>query len=268
MTETPDAGMTDVEIVKALRELLGARLTALVAGVGETRTIRVWADGAEAPPTEVMARLRLAYRVAGELAREESPEVAQAWFMGRNPNLSDRSPAQLLRDGDPEAGDEVIGAARQFLGESGASEVAQQEDTDGGSERVRKGGWQSAEEASAYYASIGPWVTAAAVIKYCDISEQTLESWRESRLVLGVEFADGQFYYQQQQFVDEQPLPGLDRVLDVLAPAFRSPGSQAGWFAAKAYYGDSTTRWDVLRAGEVQLLVGWGEEDAGRVLGP
>ena len=42
--------------------------------------------------------------------------MTQAWFQGLNPQLEDRSPARLLREGDLDAvGPEVIGAARAFL---------------------------------------------------------------------------------------------------------------------------------------------------------
>jgi hypothetical protein len=42
--------------------------------------------------------------------------VARAWFQGLNPQLGDRSPARLLREGDlDEVGPEVIGAERAFL---------------------------------------------------------------------------------------------------------------------------------------------------------
>jgi hypothetical protein len=46
----------------------------------------------------------------------ESPRIAQAWMQGLNPQLDDRSPARLLREGDvDEVGPAVIGAARAFL---------------------------------------------------------------------------------------------------------------------------------------------------------
>jgi hypothetical protein len=42
--------------------------------------------------------------------------VAQAWFQGLNPQLDDRSPARLLRDGDlDEVGSTVIAPERPFL---------------------------------------------------------------------------------------------------------------------------------------------------------
>lgn len=49
-------------------------------------------------------------------AAADGPKVARAWFQGLNPQLDDRSPARLLREGDlDETGPAVLGAARAFL---------------------------------------------------------------------------------------------------------------------------------------------------------
>ena len=54
--------------------------------------------------------------IALPLAETESPEIAQAWFQGLNPQLNDRSPARMLREGElDEVGPGVIAAARAFL---------------------------------------------------------------------------------------------------------------------------------------------------------
>jgi hypothetical protein len=99
-----------------LRELLGARLTAYLGGVSETRAVRQWADGERAPGEQTQQRLRVALQIALVLCETDGREVTQAWFQGLNPQLEDRSPARLLRDGDlDEAGPAVIAAARAFL---------------------------------------------------------------------------------------------------------------------------------------------------------
>lgn len=90
----------DGEIVCRVREILGARLTAYIAGVHETQIVRAWADGTVTPSPEVSQRLRLTYRIAAEVAQHEGNEMAQAWFMGVNPGLDDAAPARLIRDGD------------------------------------------------------------------------------------------------------------------------------------------------------------------------
>jgi hypothetical protein len=65
--------------------------------VKETRAVNEWAKGIREPSEAVQRRLR-------------------AWFQGLNPQLDDRSPTRLLREGDiDEVGPEVIAAERAFL---------------------------------------------------------------------------------------------------------------------------------------------------------
>ncbi len=104
-------------VVKELRELLGPRLVAYIAGVGETRTVREWAEGAAAKRGEVIEpRLRVAFHIASFIADHDAPSVAQSWFQGLNPQLDDRAPARLLREEDlGEVGPQVLAAARAFV---------------------------------------------------------------------------------------------------------------------------------------------------------
>jgi hypothetical protein len=104
------------EVVAALREILGLKLCAYLGSVKETRAVNEWADGVREPSEAVQRRLRLAFQVAEAIAGVDGAEVARAWFEGLNPQLDDRSPARLLREGDiDEVGPEVIGAERAFL---------------------------------------------------------------------------------------------------------------------------------------------------------
>lgn len=104
------------EVVDALRELLGPRLVAYLGSVRETRAVHQWAEGTREPSDAVQQRLRVALQVAAMLTDAESSRIAQAWIQGLNPQLDDRSPARLLREGDvQEVGPAVIGAARAFL---------------------------------------------------------------------------------------------------------------------------------------------------------
>jgi hypothetical protein len=52
------------------------------------------------PSEAVQQRLRLALQVAAMLSEKESPRIAQAWMQGLNPQLDDRFPARLIREGD------------------------------------------------------------------------------------------------------------------------------------------------------------------------
>ena len=60
-------------------------------------------------------RLQLAYQIAGLIGEKDSRGAVQAWFQGLNPQLDNRSPAQLLREGAmSEVGPLVLAAARAF----------------------------------------------------------------------------------------------------------------------------------------------------------
>lgn len=103
-------------IVEELREALGARLVAVLAGVSETRAVHQWVDGTrELKSSATEERLRLAYQLWKLITQRDSDRVAQAWFTGLNPKLDDTSPARLLRDGDlDEEGPRLLAAARAF----------------------------------------------------------------------------------------------------------------------------------------------------------
>jgi hypothetical protein len=104
------------EVVAALREILGLKLCAYLGSVKETRAVNEWAEGDREPSEVVQRRLRLAFQVAQAIAEVDGREVARAWFQGLNPQLDDRSPARLLREGDiDEIGPEVVAAERAFL---------------------------------------------------------------------------------------------------------------------------------------------------------
>jgi hypothetical protein len=104
------------EVATSLRSLLGAKLTAYLGSVKETRAVNEWASGEREPSEAVQLRLRHALQVALMIAEADDAGVARAWFQGMNPQLDDRSPARLLREGDlDEIGPEVLRAARAFL---------------------------------------------------------------------------------------------------------------------------------------------------------
>ncbi len=104
-------------MVRELQQVLGAKLVAYIASVSETRAVHEWAKGVRDPKDpELERRLRLVLQIAHLIAAHDSREVAQAWFQGLNPQLDDRAPAQLLRDGDViEVGRDVLAAARAFV---------------------------------------------------------------------------------------------------------------------------------------------------------
>ncbi|GAP60677.1 hypothetical protein AHiyo1_42500 [Arthrobacter sp. Hiyo1] len=107
--------LTEAELVRDLRDILGPKLVACIGSVKETRAVRQWADGERKPSAEVMTRLRHAYHVAALLTERDSATVVQAWFQGMNPQLEDVPPARLLREGPIDAvAQQVLAAARAF----------------------------------------------------------------------------------------------------------------------------------------------------------
>lgn len=103
------------ELVSRTTDILGRKLTAYIAGVADVRALDRWMAGT-APYGNVEQRLRFAYQVVRTLAEHDSPQVVQCWLTGVNPELGDRVPLRLLREGDLDAvAPEVLGAARAFL---------------------------------------------------------------------------------------------------------------------------------------------------------
>ena len=104
------------ELVERLTAAIGKKLTAYIGSVKDVRAIDRWIAGND-PYGDVEVRLRLAYRVVKMLSDySESNRIVQAWLTGLNPELNDRVPLRLLREGDPEVvGPEVLAAARAFV---------------------------------------------------------------------------------------------------------------------------------------------------------
>jgi hypothetical protein len=102
-------------LVRELSDLIGRKLTAYIGGVKDLRAIDRWIEGT-APYKDAEERLRFAFRVVKTLSNHEHPHVVQAWLTGLNPELNDRVPIRLLREGKLEVvGPEILTAARAFL---------------------------------------------------------------------------------------------------------------------------------------------------------
>lgn len=103
------------KIVRELTGVIGKKLTAYIAGVKDVRALDRWIDGSE-PYKSAEERLRFAFRLVKTLQDHDHPSVVQAWLAGLNPELQDRTPIRLLREGDLEkVGPELLGAARAFI---------------------------------------------------------------------------------------------------------------------------------------------------------
>ncbi len=103
------------ELVSRLTGYIGRKLSAYVAGVKDVRSVDGWMKG-KAPYGDAEARLRLAFQVVRTLIDHDSPRIVQAWLTGVNPELGDRIPLRLMREGDLNVvGPEVMAAARAFV---------------------------------------------------------------------------------------------------------------------------------------------------------
>jgi hypothetical protein len=103
------------KLVRTLAGIIGKKLTAYVAGVKDVRALDRWMDGAE-PYKGAEERLRFTFRIVRTLQTSDHPDVVQAWLTGLNPELNDRVPVRLLREGDLEkVAPDILGAARAFL---------------------------------------------------------------------------------------------------------------------------------------------------------
>jgi hypothetical protein len=104
------------EIVEELVQILGKKLTAYVGGVKDTRVVERWMQASVEPYRDADRRIRLGYQIAKTLSEHESTRVVQAWFIGLNPELQDRTPIRLLKEEDVEkVGPELLNAMRAFL---------------------------------------------------------------------------------------------------------------------------------------------------------
>jgi hypothetical protein len=103
------------ELVSRLAALIGRKLTAYVAGVKDVRTVDGWIHGNNSY-RDVEPRVRLTFQVVRTLSDHDSQRIVQAWLTGVNPELGDRVPLRLLREGDLNViGPEVMAAVRAFI---------------------------------------------------------------------------------------------------------------------------------------------------------
>jgi hypothetical protein len=102
-------------LVHRLVEMIGRKLTAYIGGVKDIRAVDRWIAGGEIYG-DAEIRLRFAFQVAKTLSEHDSPAVIQAWLTGVNPELGDRVPLRLLREGDIDVvAPSILGAVRAFM---------------------------------------------------------------------------------------------------------------------------------------------------------
>jgi hypothetical protein len=86
------------DVAQELQNVLTQRLTAYVVGLSDGRDIGRYARGERKPHPGTDAKLRELYHLVSLMKEQEDAETIQIWFLGRNPDLEDKSPAKILHE--------------------------------------------------------------------------------------------------------------------------------------------------------------------------
>lgn len=104
--------LTPEQLVRRVRELLGAKLVAYIGSVASTQVVDQWVRADDRPSEAVLLRLATACCAAALLCEHNSAELVQVWFQGANRTLGNLSPARALRgDADGDGGIAVLATA-------------------------------------------------------------------------------------------------------------------------------------------------------------
>ena len=103
-------GPVSIQTLRFLIEVLGSGVVAVITN-HDVESVSRWAAAREPIGHHEERRLLEAVDVVDLLLASDSPSVVRAWFMGTNPLLDDRNPAELLAAGRIR---EVLAAADRY----------------------------------------------------------------------------------------------------------------------------------------------------------
>jgi hypothetical protein len=107
------------QVVANVRDILGTRLTAVISGVKDGRTVDSWTRSGAKIPDLVSRRLQIAYAAILTLSAHYERDAIAAWFTWLADMLDDHSPASILAsttENDVEnKGRDILKAARSHL---------------------------------------------------------------------------------------------------------------------------------------------------------
>jgi|GEM_PF-3764237 hypothetical protein len=107
------------QVVANVRDILGPRLTAVISGVKDARTVESWTHANAKIPDLANRRLQIAYAATLTLNAHYERDAVASWFTWLADVLDDRSPAAILAsttENDVESkGREILRAARSHL---------------------------------------------------------------------------------------------------------------------------------------------------------
>lgn len=108
-------------------------------------------------------------------------------------------------------------------------------------------------------------LTAEQIADELGVRRQTVDNWRKTGKLLGLERARRGYLYPSWQVLDHKPVPGLARVLQVLGP--NDPWRAYRFLASPEPRLEDRNPIDVLRTGDVEHVVAvaeiFGEQGAG-----
>jgi hypothetical protein len=105
--------LEDAPVVDELVGLLGAKVVAVVGGVGTTRLVGEWRRDERSPSRP--GELRTALKITRALVRAEGQAVARRWWQGTNRFFRYRSPLEVIHEGEPENRAPLVRAALAFI---------------------------------------------------------------------------------------------------------------------------------------------------------
>ncbi len=113
---TLDVARSRLEVIaEQLQSVLTQKLTAYLVSLSDGRDIGRYARGERKPHPSTQMKLRHLFSLVSLMMESEDRDTVQVWFMGRNPELDDQSPASLLHQDFNENFLQVRDAAKKFL---------------------------------------------------------------------------------------------------------------------------------------------------------
>lgn len=102
----------DAAVVSELVGALGLKLTAMIGGVTETRSVRKWMSG-DTPPSR-RENLIAALQATRAIIAGAGPAAAQRWFLGCNSHFDFSAPVTALAANTPGVRTQLVRAALAF----------------------------------------------------------------------------------------------------------------------------------------------------------
>jgi hypothetical protein len=114
-------------------------------------------------------------------------------------------------------------------------------------------------------AKAGPFYQTATLVEWLGVTRQALSKRAAKRELLAVQDSQGHVYYPDRQFMEDgTALPGLRKVLDVLATGTPVQWTWALWLAGSSSSLSGRTAWDALHSGDLDAVLHSARHDAAR----